>query len=86
MEGSELKKPEFSESMLRNLKQELALLDKNQRLAIHYRFWEEMSIEEIAEMLKLSWEEAYELIGNTINHLRKNLSGNLEEILKQTVA
>ncbi len=81
-----MKRQKFSENMFKKLKLELALLDKNQRLAIHYRFWEEMSVEEIAEMLKLSWEEAYALIGDTINHLRKNLSGNLEEILKQTVA
>ena len=52
------------------LREVLPILDSRSRLALHYRFWESMTIEEISKRLCLSWDEANRLIEESIAHLR----------------
>lgn len=40
-------------------------------LAIYFRFWERLLINDIAKILGLSWDEADKLIENTILELRE---------------
>lgn len=63
---------------IENLKQVLPLLSDEARLAIHFRYWERMSIEEVAKMLGKTWGATDQLIEKAVRELR-------ELILKQSV-
>lgn len=65
---------------LHKLKALLPSLNKDQRIAIHLRFWEECSIFEIAETLNKSWDTVDELIESTLNALCTELTKPEEEI------
>lgn len=45
-------------------------------LAIYLRFWERLLIEEIAEILNLSWNEVNHLIEHSIKELRTGFLNN----------
>lgn len=54
--------------ILRGLLPTLAL---DERVAIQMRFWEDMSVEEIASALDLSWQATDRLIEDSIQKLRQ---------------
>ena len=65
------------------LREILPTLDSRARLAIHYRYWESMTIQEIARLLSMSWSDADRLIDDSILKLRdgfvrKYLNSNLQ--------
>lgn len=43
--------------------------------AINLRFWENYTIEEIANVLRISWDNADQLIESSLIELRERLSG-----------
>ena len=45
-------------------------------LAIYFRFWERLLIEDIAKILGLSWNETNKLIENSIKELRNGFLKN----------
>lgn len=49
----------------------LPALSLDERVAIQMRFWEDMTIEEIASALDLSWQATDRLIENSIQKLRQ---------------
>jgi len=55
---------------LKILRSLLPTLSLNEQNAIRLRFWENMSINEIATMLDLSWSAADRLIEDSIQKLR----------------
>lgn len=48
-------------------------LEWDQALAIHFRFWENLTISEIASILKMDWDEADQLIEKAVDNLRMDL-------------
>ena len=58
------------------LNQELESLDDEERLAIYYRYWANMSISEISKLLHLSWNETDKLLTQTLKQLRQQLSSD----------
>ncbi len=46
-------------------------LNEKQQQALHLRFWENFSIEEIAKEMRVSWYFANELIENGISSLKE---------------
>ncbi len=65
--------PEAEED-LKLLRELMPSLSENGTLAIYFRFWERLLIEEIASILGLSWDEADHLIENSIKELRGGFS------------
>lgn len=45
-------------------------------IAVYFRFWEQLLIEDIAKILGVSWKETDELIEESIKHLRLGFSMN----------
>jgi len=45
-------------------------LDEDALLAVYFRFWEQLLVEDIAKILGRSWKDTDELIGDAINQLR----------------
>lgn len=66
--------------MKKNLKKALEILSDEQRIAIHYRFWENMSLLEISNLLNISWDAADKLISQTLASLKNNLLEHPQEI------
>ena len=65
-------------SILEKLYFELWALESQKRQAIQLRFWEQNTIEDIAKILKISWDEADKLIEATICELRQKLLNRYE--------
>ena len=64
--------PDFDTAeRIRTLNMLLPTLDKEARIAIRLRFWESMTIQEVATVLELSWEATDGLIENSIQSLRE---------------
>jgi DNA-directed RNA polymerase specialized sigma24 family protein len=55
----------------------LSDLEPAQKLALELRFWEEMNIEQIATIMKTTWNEVDELLERTFLELRKMLNQRL---------
>jgi len=51
----------------------LSLLSKRQREAIHLKFYEKISYEQLAEIMNLGLKSAYNIIGKAVDTLRKNI-------------
>ncbi len=51
----------------------LSLLTRRQREAIHLKFYEKISYEELAEIMNLEIKSAYNLVGKAIDTLRKHV-------------
>lgn len=60
------------------LRESLEQLPKRQRLLIHLRFWEHLTIAEIAILLRASWEEIDEQINEAYQTLKRMLLNRLE--------
>lgn len=58
---------------IEKLKVLLPKLPRKARIAIQLRFWENMTIEEISNFLRLSWDQADQLIENSIKALREKM-------------
>ena len=58
------------EENIRVLRILLPMLSQQERIAIQLRFWENMTIQEIAGLLELSWEQADRLIEDSVQQLR----------------
>lgn len=52
------------------LKEALAYLSPKQRLIVYMRFWDNLTIQEIARYLGHSWSRTDMMIDEAINHLR----------------
>lgn len=69
-----LKKPAaLSHEQFGQLCEALAYLSDKQKAVIEMRFWQDMSIQEIANRIGLSWQSTDALIESAINHLRVRL-------------
>lgn len=55
------------------LQQALSLLTRRQREAIHLKYYEKISYEELAEIMNLGIKSAYNLVGKAIDSLRKHV-------------
>lgn len=67
---------EDQEKDLRLLYEIMPSLSDEGILAIYFRFWERLLIEDIAKILGLSWGETDELIENSIKELRNGFLKN----------
>lgn len=63
--------PRLDSQVLRRAISTLPLLEQ---VAIHLRFWEEMEIEEIAELCQISWDRADQLVSRGLTRLKRVLS------------
>ncbi|MBX2996815.1 MAG: sigma-70 family RNA polymerase sigma factor [Bdellovibrionaceae bacterium] len=69
-----LKKPSsLSHEQFAQLGEALAYLSEMQKIVIEMRFWQDMSIQEIANRIRLNWQSTDDLIQSAINHLRVRL-------------
>lgn len=64
------------EKDLRLLHELMPSLSDEGILAIYFRFWERLLIEDIAKILGRSWSETDQLIENSINELRNGFLKN----------
>ncbi|MBX2988861.1 MAG: hypothetical protein KF802_13300 [Bdellovibrionaceae bacterium] len=67
---------EDQEKDLRILYEIMPSLSDEGILAIYFRFWERLLIEDIARILGLSWGETDQLIENSIKELRNGFLKN----------
>ncbi|MGE0763472.1 MAG: sigma factor-like helix-turn-helix DNA-binding protein [Bdellovibrionales bacterium] len=51
----------------------LSYLSEKQKVVIEMRFWQDMSIQEIASRIGHTWQSTDDLIESAINHLRVRL-------------
>ena len=58
------------------LKQSIIKLPIDMQLALHFRFWELMTIEEIAKVFRIPWAEANKLIEEAKKKLSKYCLAN----------
>ena len=72
----EVKVTKFSSGNQMIIRSLLRKLPKQQKKAIILRFWEDQSIDEIAGTLKISWDDANELIENGLLLLKKEFIAN----------
>lgn len=54
----------------------LLILSPQAQRAIHLRFWENFTIEEISEHLRIPWDEANRLIEQSLKQLRSSLTNS----------
>lgn len=72
-----LKKPSsLSHKQFGQLCEALTYLSEKQKIVIEMRFWQNMSIQEIANRVGLNWQSTDDLIQSAINHLRVRLLQN----------
>ena len=64
------------EKDLRLLYELMPSLSDESNLAIYFRFWERLLIEDIAKILGRSWDETDQLIENSIKELRNGFLTN----------
>jgi len=71
MRRSKFKKPvTMSQENFDLLKEALAYLSPKQRLVVYLRFWDNMTIQEIARYLGHSWRSTDLMLDGAVNHLR----------------
>lgn len=71
MRRSKFKKPEnLSQENFELLKEALAYLSPKQRLIVYLRFWDNMTIQEIARYIGQSWNSTDMMLDGAVNHLR----------------
>ncbi len=68
--GSLTQTAKRSEENIKLLRLLLPTLSQQARIAIQLRFWDNMTIQEIAGLLELSWEQADRLIEESVQQLR----------------
>lgn len=71
MRRSKFKKPEsMSRENFELLKDALLYLSPKQRLILYLRFWDNMTIQEIARYIGQSWNSTDMMLDGAVNHLR----------------
>lgn len=71
MRRSKFKKPDnLSQENFELLKEALAYLSPKQRLIVYLRFWDNMTIQEIARYIGQSWNSTDMMLDGAVNHLR----------------
>ena len=55
------------------LKEALWDLSQEEKVAVHCRFWEQMSILEISNFLNCSWSKADQILDQALKQLREEL-------------
>lgn len=71
MRRSKFKKPlTLSEENFDLLQEALSFLSPKQRLLVYLRFWDNMTIQEIARYVGQSWSSTDATIDSAVNHLR----------------
>jgi DNA-directed RNA polymerase specialized sigma24 family protein len=68
----------IASSHFEELYEVLASLEIKQWRAIDMRFWQQMTIDQIATALHLSWDDANRLIENTLTELKKTIEDKME--------
>ena len=63
----------FSQKLFMELREELSLLEKKERIAIYCKFWKSMDTFEIARILHVSQLRTDRLLSQALMKLRKNL-------------
>ena len=63
----------FSEKIFYELREELSLLERKERVAVYCKFWKSMDTFEIARTLHISWLRADQILSQALMKLRKNL-------------
>ena len=71
MTESSFEKPNaFSDENYELLSEALDFLTPKQRLIVYLRFWDNMTIQEIARYIGQSWDSTDSMIEAAVNHLR----------------
>ena len=65
---------------LKILKDLLPQLGEKEMMALHLRFWECMTIQQIASYMHMTWESTDKLIESTLGKLRAKISEQMEMI------
>lgn len=74
MKRSKFKKPiAMTQENFDLLREALAFLSPKQRLIVYLRFWDNMTIQEIARYIGHSWNATDMLLDGAINHLRMRI-------------
>lgn len=60
----------FTYEQIEKLKEAMSYLSSKQKLVLHLRFWDNMTINEISRQIGLSWKSTDQVIDSAINHLR----------------
>ncbi|MDR3266504.1 MAG: sigma-70 family RNA polymerase sigma factor [Tannerella sp.] len=62
---------EQEENLHKNVQEMLSILTPNQREAMHYRYMEELSLQEIAEIMGMNYQSVQNLIQRSIQKIRE---------------
>lgn len=74
MRRSKFKKPlTMTQENFDLLKEALAFLSPKQRLIVYLRFWDNMTIQEIARYIGHSWSSTDMMLDGAVNHLRMRI-------------
>ncbi|MDR0573252.1 MAG: sigma-70 family RNA polymerase sigma factor [Tannerella sp.] len=66
---------EQAENIRNNVQEMLSLLTSNQREAIHYRYIEELSLQEISDIMGISYQSVQNLIQRSIRKIKEKYNG-----------
>lgn len=83
---TELKRSSETANDIRILHEILPNLCDEGVLAVYFRFWECMTIQEIARILGISWDRADRLIENSIQDLRQGFANRKLNTRRLTAA
>ncbi len=65
--------PNELNSDLQAMRDALSTLEEKAQLAIYFRFWESMTIQQIGKVLGLSWDATDQLIKKSLSYLRDQI-------------
>gem|GEM_PF-5968216 len=68
------------------LKQALSGLPQKTQRLIYLRFWESMTIEEIADEMRVTWDEADHALTEALTNLRESMLGKKSKCTSETGA
>lgn len=68
---------EKTEEVRKKIQAALSILTSRQREAVYLRFYEDMSYEQVAEMLQMNTGSAYKLLYRALDRLKENLGNAL---------
>lgn len=71
----EVESPSFQSEQYQALYAAMDLLSERQFTAIVMRFWCQMSLEDIARNMSISWDCADSLVTSALHELKSNLTG-----------
>lgn len=70
-------KREADKELKDNMEAAMRMLTSRQREALYLRFYEELSYEEISQLMSISLKATYKIMARALAHLRENFSGPL---------